>query len=99
MRDRLTVDPLLRTVANVANMATPAVGLFMMNLFNGSAIGLLALSAFLKVAAGLWLAKEMSTVDGRCVHQLFSLLGFGTLLKKKSPRSTLLAQRDAAKAK
>ena len=48
-------------------MATPAVGLFMMNLFNGSAIGLLALSAFLKVAAGLWLAKEMSTVDGRCV--------------------------------
>ena len=62
--------PLLRTVANVANMATPAVGLFMMNLFNGSAIGLLALSAFLKVAAGLWLAKEMSTVDGRCVQHL-----------------------------
>ena len=62
--------PLLRTVANVANMATPAVGLFMMNLFNGSAIGLLALSAFLKVAAGLWLAKEMSTVDGRCAPQL-----------------------------
>ena len=79
-------------------MATPAVGLFMMNLFNGSAIGLLALSAFLKVAAGLWLAKEMSTVDGRCVLQL-SLSGFGTLLKKKSLRSTLLAQRDAAKAK
>ena len=79
-------------------MATPAVGLFMMNLFNGSAIGLLALSAFLKVAAGLWLAKEMSTVDGRCVHQL-SLSGFGTLLKKKLLRSTLLAQRDAAKAK
>eukprot|EP01045_Picozoa_sp_COSAG04_P016718 COSAG04_NODE_1420_length_6837_cov_13.629564_7_plen_79_part_00 len=78
-------------------MATPAVGLFMMNLFNGSAIGLLALSAFLKVAAGLWLAKEMSTVDGRCVQ--LSLFGFGTLLKKKLLRSTLLAQRDAAKAK
>ena len=55
-------------------MATPAVGLFMMNLFTGSAIGLLALSAFLKVAAGLWLAKEMSTVDGRCVQ--LSLSGF-----------------------
>ena len=37
----------------------------MMRLFNGSAIGLLGLSALLKVAAGLWLAKEMSTVDGR----------------------------------
>jgi hypothetical protein len=46
-------------------MATPAVGIFMMRMFNGSAIGLLGLSAFLKVAAGLWLAKEMSTVDGR----------------------------------
>ena len=79
-------------------MATPAVGLFMMNLFNGSAIGLLALSAFLKVAAGLWLAKEMSTVDGRCVQHLSFWL-WNTSEKEAPARSTLLAQRDAAKAK
>ena len=64
-KDVATLGSVTNTIANVANMATPAVGLFMMNVFNGSAIGLLALAAVLKVAAGLWLAKEMSTVDGR----------------------------------
>ena len=64
-KDVATLGSVTNTVANVANMATPAVGIVMMRLFNGSAIGLLGLSAFLKVAAGIWLAKEMSTVDGR----------------------------------
>lgn len=64
-KDVATLGSVTNTIANVANMATPAVGIIMMRLFNGSAIGLLGLSAFLKVAAGLWLAKEMSTVDGR----------------------------------
>ena len=74
-------------------MATPAVGLFMMNLFNGSAIGLLALSAFLKVAAGLWLAKEMSTVDGRCVLLQVSFWLWNTS-EKKAP-----AQHAAGEAR
>ena len=60
-----TLGSVTNTIANVANMCTPAVGIFMMRLFKGSAIGLLGLSAALKIVAGLWLANVMSTVDGR----------------------------------
>eukprot|EP01048_Picozoa_sp_COSAG05_P005121 COSAG05_NODE_296_length_11959_cov_17.897639_8_plen_433_part_00 len=64
-KDVATLSSVANTIANVANLATPYLGVTLRKLGNGSWVPLLTLAAVLKVVGGLWLAKEMSTVDGR----------------------------------
>ena len=64
-KDVATLSSVSNTIANVANLATPYLGVTLRKLGNGSWVPLLMLAAVLKVVGGLWLAKEMSTVDGR----------------------------------